>query len=96
MNDLAFRTEIRMGRAGVAFGTGSWCALDHLGLMDPDHTEKAVSDRPIWSSARDRLKRAAGLARTIQPGAYGSKESARRRQFCDRVASIANGLEATP
>tara|TARA_R110000868_G_scaffold54164_4_gene169599 strand:+ start:2716 stop:3000 length:285 start_codon:yes stop_codon:yes gene_type:complete len=92
---MNFRTEIRHDRQGVAFGSGSWVGIDHLGLLHPEFREKDTLDRQFYASAISLLNKALQSARTCEPGPYGKKNSVRRRKFCDRVASIANDLEAT-
>jgi hypothetical protein len=91
---LNFRAENRNHSYGVAFGAGSWVGIDQFGLVVPNSDLKDPLDRQFFHSGQAIVDKACRLARDVLPGPYGLKGSARRRKFCDRVASIATDMEA--
>ncbi len=92
---MNFRAEIRDHAYGVAFGTGSWIGIDQFGLPERNPQAKHRLDRQFFQTAVSIVGKACSQARDVVPGPYGAKDSARRRKFCDRVASIASDMEAT-
>jgi len=90
-----FKAEIRDHAYGVAFGSGSWIGIDQFGLPMRASVEKHTLDRQFFHTAMSIVEKACSQARDVVPGPYGAKDSARRRKFCDRVASIASDMEAT-
>lgn len=95
---MNFRAELVRQDNGkawvVAFGEGSWIAFDNLGLPRHQDSYKNRADRQFWFSGQTLAWKAATKARMLEAAPYGTKDSARRRKLCQRIAEIAGDLEA--